>query len=454
MKKLCVVLTVLCMLFAMMAAACAAALPAVGFAAKSDSINGGFEYELTVTLKKALETDLSVGIANNKNDEILTVTIPAGEKQAGVRIPTAVVEEQEKIVYSFAESGEYKGSGKHTLTICRLPRVKFYLDAYLGTEGKSMTVRVHADTPSRVVKGSNVYQLRDTDGTVLAEQAWKNGKNDLYFKFDVTPEMAGRHNFSVWLGDWKVTEADGYGAVRKAGTKVLSNVETDLPLMGVGIDCMYKAHLTDEILAVLDKHGVKATFFMAGHFMRTYPEAVKKIYAAGHEIANHSDTHANFPDLTPAKMHHQLYEPIRLAEELVGVTPRLFRPPYGHYNGDTINVAMAEGMMMIRWSSSFGDSSDTISEKKVMKNATKAEDYQPGNIVLCHLDGKCMPESLEAALTLMEEKGLHVVPISALLYAAGVELPEEAEGRGETLVYTNEYWATWMEREAPELLAQ
>ena len=41
-----------------------------------------------------------------------------------------------------------------------------------------------------------------------------------------------------------------------------------------------------------------------------------------------------------------------------------------------------------------------------------------------------------------------------LLYAAGVELPEEAEGRGETLVYTNEYWATWMEREAPELLAQ
>ena len=55
MKKLCVVLTVLCMLFAMMAAACAAALPAVGFAAKSGSINGGFEYELTVTLKKALD---------------------------------------------------------------------------------------------------------------------------------------------------------------------------------------------------------------------------------------------------------------------------------------------------------------------------------------------------------------------------------------------------------------
>ena len=63
MKKFGIALAALCMLFALMAAACAATLPTVAFSAKSGSINGGFDYELTVTVKKALDADLPVEIA-------------------------------------------------------------------------------------------------------------------------------------------------------------------------------------------------------------------------------------------------------------------------------------------------------------------------------------------------------------------------------------------------------
>ena len=200
MKKLCIILTALCLMLVTVSFACAASLPSVSFAQKSGSINGGMPYTLTVSIKKALPEDLSVEILNNATDEVLTILIPAGEKTASAEIATGVVDQQEKVVYSFAESDAYKGGSSHTLTIAKLPQVKFYLDVYMGKVGKDLTVRVHADTPSRVVKGS-VYQLRDKDGAVLAEKEWKNGKNDLYFKFRVTEEMIGRHDLSVDFRD-------------------------------------------------------------------------------------------------------------------------------------------------------------------------------------------------------------------------------------------------------------
>ena len=450
MKKLCIILTALCLMLITVSFACAASLPSVSFAQKSGSINGGMPYTLTVSMKKALPEDLSVEILNNATDEVLTILIPAGEKKASAEIATGVVDQQEKVVYSFVESDAYKGGSSHTLTIAKLPQVKFYLDVYMGKVGKDLTVRVHADTPSRVVKGS-VYQLRDKDGAVLAEKEWKNGKNDLYFKFRVTEEMIGRHDLSVWLGDYEVSTETGYCAVYKPDAKAVISTEPELPLMSIGMDCMYIADLTDEVLAVLEEHDVKITFFMAGHFMRKYPEEAKKILDAGHEIAQHTNTHDDLAKLDPMDILEELHTPIQLAEETLGVTPRLIRPPYGHYTSNATSIAHAEGMEIVRWSSSFGDSSETISETKIMRNATTGANYQPGSIALCHLDGKCMTESLDAALDLIEELGLKVVPISALLYASGRELPAEPDG---VMVYTNDYWATWLEREMPEMLAE
>ena len=69
------------------------------------------------------------------------------------------------------------------------------------------------------------------------------------------------------------------------------------------------------------------------------------------------------------------------------------------------------------------------------------------------MNGYYQPNSLDAGLTHYESLGLHVVPISAMLCASGFELPEMPYNR-EPLVYTNEYWETWIEREMPELLNQ
>ena len=133
----------------------------------------------------------------------------------------------------------------------------------------------------------------------------------------------------------------------------------------------------------------------------------------------------------------------------MGVTPRLFRPPFGEFNAHITSMCRGEGMEVIMWSMSYKDSLWGPSMEQLIENATTGADYGPGAIGLCHLDGVGMPDTLDAGLTYYESLGLQVVPISALIYASGGELPPMPAAR-EALVYTDEYWPAWLRENVPE----
>jgi peptidoglycan-N-acetylglucosamine deacetylase len=86
---------------------------------------------------------------------------------------------------------------------------------------------------------------------------------------------------------------------------------------------------TPQLLEILACHDVRATFFLCGANARRLPQIARSIARAGHEIGNHSDTHQLFY----AKSRHFLWNNVSRAqqsiEETTGVTPRLFRAPYG-----------------------------------------------------------------------------------------------------------------------------
>lgn len=451
MKKAMIALLALCLVLAC-TTAFAASKPTVSFTAKSGSVNGGFEYELGVKVSKAQDEDLSVEITNNTTGERLSVVIPAGKMTATVTIPTEVVDAKDKMTFSFEESDDYNVGSMHTLNVLQLPKVQFYLAVSFGQVGKEMSVIVQCNNASVVQKNNNVFQLRDTDGTVLAEKQWSNAKNRLTFKFNVDESMLGKHDLTVWLGDYEVSIDDGYGTVVDVSDKVIVETEPEIPLMAIGIDCGFNGRKTDDVLAVLEKHNVKCTFFMTGYFLREFPEEAKKILAAGHEIANHSNTHKHMKELSSYNQLRQLQIPTEEAEALLGVTPRLFRPPHGEYNSNITSIARAEGMEVIMWSATYHDSTGKYTEAQIYKCATTGNDYKPGSIVLCHLDGYYQPDTLDAGLTYYKELGLQVVPISALLYASGEELPSMPEGK-EAMVYTNEYWENWLANNLPEYAA-
>ncbi len=76
------------------------------------------------------------------------------------------------------------------------------------------------------------------------------------------------------------------------------SVETSEPKVAFTMNCAWNADDIDSILATLEKHKVHITFFMVGDWVNKYPDAVKKISAAGHEIANHSDGHKHVNNLS------------------------------------------------------------------------------------------------------------------------------------------------------------
>ena len=451
MKKILSAMLVLCMLLPFACTAMAASQPTVAFTAKSGYINGGFDYELGIKISSAQDTDTPVSITNSNTGEVLNVTIPAGATTASIIIPTEVVTSRETVSYSFVKSGDYQTGTKHTLTIYTLPKVQFYSGVNYGIIDSEMSVLVQCSNPNSILSNNNVFTLKDDHGNVLCERKWTNPDNRLTFKFTPTEDHYAKTDFTVWLGDYCVTAEDGYGVIARPGEKIVTETTTDLPIMAIGIDCGFEGRRTYEILEVLEKHNVKVTFFMTGYFIREFPEEVKAIYAAGHEIATHSNTHKHLADLSAYAVYEQITIPIREAEELLGVTPRLFRPPYGEYNKYITGISRAEGMQVVMWGPTYHDSTGKYTEAQIMSLATTGNDYKPGTIVLCHIDGYYQPASLEAGLTHYESLGLTVVPISALICASGQKLTPMPYDR-EALVYTDEYWETWIERNIPELL--
>ncbi len=91
-----------------------------------------------------------------------------------------------------------------------------------------------------------------------------------------------------------------------------------------GIPCRVEAN-TDRILALFDSHGVKATFFMLGWVAKRYPELVRRILAAGHELASHGMSHVRVTTQTPADFRNDVVATKQLLEDIAGVPVRGYR---------------------------------------------------------------------------------------------------------------------------------
>lgn len=192
-------------------------------------------------------------------------------------------------------------------------------------------------------------------------------------------------------------------------------VETDEKVVAISFDAAWGNEDTDEILSILEKNGVKATFFMTGGWVEDYPEDVKKIYAAGHDLANHSENHKNMSQLSDTDCKEELMKVHNKVKELTGYEMCLFRPPYGDYDNEVICKATECGYYTIQWSVDSLDwknyGVDAIVEKVCEHKALK-----PGAIILCHNGAEYTAKALDTLLKRVKEQGYEFVPISELIY--------------------------------------
>lgn len=189
-------------------------------------------------------------------------------------------------------------------------------------------------------------------------------------------------------------------------------VQRDNKAVSLSFDAAWGNEDTQMLIDILGKYDVKATFFVVGEWVDKYPESVKALHEAGHEIMNHSDDHAHFASLSSEEIVSNVNACNDKIENVTGVRPTLFRPPYGEYDDNVVTTLTSMGMYTIQWDVDSLDWKDydaaTIYDRVTSK-------VQPGSIVLFHNAALHTPEALPGIIENLLQNSYEIVPISELI---------------------------------------
>ena len=202
------------------------------------------------------------------------------------------------------------------------------------------------------------------------------------------------------------------------------SVETDERKIAITFDAAWSAEDTDELIGILEKHNAKATVFAVGDWVRKNPGAVKNFYDAGHEIGNHSDTHASFSKVGKEKIAEEIENCNFEIEKIIGEKPKTIRAPSGDYDNKSIEFTENIGMKMIQWDV------DSLDWKKLSVDEMYSRVFnkvQHGSIVLFHNGVKNTPVALDKILTKLEKDGYEFVTVSELIYWDDYEIDHKGK---------------------------
>lgn len=191
-------------------------------------------------------------------------------------------------------------------------------------------------------------------------------------------------------------------------------VDTTEKKVALSFDAAWGNEDTEEILDILKKHNVHVTFFMTGGWVSDYPDDVKAILKAGHDLGNHSENHKNMSQLSDEEIKSELMTVHDRVKELTGYEMFLFRPPYGDYDNEVITGSKACGYYPIQWSVDSLDWKDYGTED-IIRQVCESKHLENGAIILCHNGAKYTAKALDRLLTGLEDKGYTIVPVSELI---------------------------------------
>ena len=109
------------------------------------------------------------------------------------------------------------------------------------------------------------------------------------------------------------------------------------------------ANYTPQILIILRRYRIKATFFCIGSLVKRRPDLVQQEYSAGNLVGNHTWSHPYLPSLASSKILWQLSVTSRTIQKAIGRWPIFFRPPYGAYDAKVLTQANRLGLTTVMW---------------------------------------------------------------------------------------------------------
>jgi peptidoglycan-N-acetylglucosamine deacetylase len=189
---------------------------------------------------------------------------------------------------------------------------------------------------------------------------------------------------------------------------------------------------TPQVLSVLERMHVRATFFAIGKMLRYFSVSTVREIEDGDVIGDHTESHPMLAHLSAHDQYEELFEQIARIELLGGHRPVLFRPPYGSFNATTMHELKRLHLLMVLWSVDTDDylqpGVSTIVERAL-------EGAHPGAIILMHDAGGVRTQTIEALpqiITGLRKRGYRLVTVPRLLMddppPAGQPLPPNLSG--------------------------
>ena len=189
-------------------------------------------------------------------------------------------------------------------------------------------------------------------------------------------------------------------------------VQRDNKVCSLTFDAAWGNEDTQQLIDILGRYNVKATFFVVGQWVDKYPESARALADAGHEVMNHSNDHAHFTKLSAAEIAANINACSDKIEAVTGRRPTLFRAPYGEYDDSVIAAVDGMGIHTIQWDVDSLDwkelSAGEITQRVLPRVGC-------GSIVLFHNAAKHTPEALPGIIEGLIAEGYDIVPVSELL---------------------------------------
>ncbi|WP_071396134.1 delta-lactam-biosynthetic de-N-acetylase [Bacillus tuaregi] len=168
----------------------------------------------------------------------------------------------------------------------------------------------------------------------------------------------------------------------------------------------YENGYTAQILDILKKEKVPATFFVTGHYLESASGLVKRMVKEGHIVGNHSWHHPDLSQVSDERFKEELEKVKEKTEELTGVKKMHYlRPPRGIFSERTMALANEEGYTHVFWSLAFKDWLTDQQKGAQYSYDNIMNQIHPGAIILLHTVSKDNADALESVIKDLKKQG-------------------------------------------------
>lgn len=200
-----------------------------------------------------------------------------------------------------------------------------------------------------------------------------------------------------------------------ATEKIYSSGDKKIKKIALTFDDGPNTSSLSNILDLLKKEKIKASFFFVGNRVVLNKEEVKRAFDEGHLVLNHSYSHSNFGTATKDKVFSEIENTNSVIKDITGVSPKLYRPPYGIITENVKKAVSELGMNIVLWNVDGEDWNKKRTIEQVV--STQEKETKNGSVILMHTqpDKNTSYEALLKLIPYYRDKRYEFVKLDELL---------------------------------------